>query len=99
MGDFPFTPTLVAAVVSGVLLILEHYIGLPMYQQTYKKPMPVLVRYVLGVAAMNGSALMLFVTVPLNGVQAAIALISITVISGLIVVGAYAFDAFRTKTN
>lgn len=93
MNELPTLPIVLACLVAALLLVVEHYALLPLCRLVFRIEMPPLVRYVLGVLALNGTLVVLFDKLPtLTPLTAVIATIAVTVCGGSALGLVYAVD-------
>lgn len=90
--------TLFAASVTGGVLALQHYLGLPWWHAKYKKPMPLIVRYVLGTAALQIAIIAALIGQPcLTWVDVMFAAITITAIGGSVTMLCHSADELTKR--
>lgn len=83
---------LLAALIAALLLVIEHYAFLPYIRSILRRDMPTLARYVLGTLAMNGTLTLLNLTVEMDTVESAAAIVIVVTLSGLAVFACYGLD-------
>lgn len=84
------TPVALAGIAAALLLLLQHYAILPYVRHIWRRNMPIILRYVAGMLAVNGSLVMLFWLEP--SVEPATAVIWVTSCGGTAVMLAYVLD-------
>jgi hypothetical protein len=84
---------IITAIVSAVLLGLQHYLVLPYWKAAARREMPLIVRYIGGVLSTSVPTCFLFIYWgSLTAADAITAIVCNTVLSGLSVVSFYALD-------